>query len=130
MKAPADVTTPGQSLDAAPAGRQEILRTLDAAIREAAPHLRPEICHGMIGYGVAPYQTKSGCEGVWPKVGLANKKHHVSLYICACDDDGYLVENNAARLGKVSVGKGCIRFKRLDQLNLEVAMELVKRAAR
>jgi len=32
-------------------------------------------------------------------------------------------------LGKVSVGKSCIRFKRLEDLNLEVVAELVRTAA-
>jgi hypothetical protein len=34
-----------------------------------------------------------------------------------------------AKLGKVSVGKCCIRFKRLEDLNLPFAMQLVKKAA-
>lgn len=62
-------------------------------------------------------------------MGLASQKQHISLYLCICDGTGYLPERNKARRGKVSVGKGCIRFKQLEDLNLKVAMELVKRAA-
>ena len=31
--------------------------------------------------------------------------------------------------GKVSVGQSCVRFKRLDALNLDVVEELCRRAA-
>ena len=53
----------------------------------------------------------------------------MSLYICAADDDGYLAESNAERLGQVSVGKSCIRFTKLENLDLDVAGELCRRAA-
>ena len=36
---------------------------------------------------------------------------------------------NKARLGKVSVGRSCIRFKKLEDLDLPVAMEPVKKAS-
>ncbi len=121
---------PQQYINSAPPGRREILQRLHEEITRAAPGLVPGICHGMIGYGIGPYRTKSGCEGDGCKVGLANQKRHISLYLCACDADGYLVEKHAARLGKVSTGKSCIRFTKLEKLNLEVAMELVKLAAR
>jgi len=40
------------------------------------------------------------------------------------------VKENKDRLGKVSVGKCCVRFKKLERLDLKVAMELVKKAAK
>lgn len=130
MKADPSITTPTAYLASLPADRKAALTTLHKAIRKAAPKLKPEICHGMLGYGVGPYRTKSGSSGEWFKVGLASQKNYISLYICACDkDDGYLAENNKDRLGKVSVGKSCIRFKKLEQLDLDVAMELVAKAA-
>lgn len=121
--------TPEDYFESALPGRREILRTLHAAILQAAPSLEPGMCHGMIGYGLLHYRTKSSCEGEWFKVGLANQKNHISLYICECDGDEYLVEKHRHRLGKVSTGKSCIRFSKLENLNLEVAMELVKIAA-
>ncbi len=44
-------------------------------------------------------------------------------------DDSHLAEANADRLGKVSVGKSCIRVKRLEHLDLEVLAEVVAEAA-
>ena len=129
MKSDPAAKTPEAYLASIPPGRQEILRTLHAEIIKAAPSLVPGICHGMLGYGIGPYQPKGGCEGEWCKVGLANQKQHVSLYLCTCEGDGHLVEKNAARLGKVNTAKSCIRFTKLEHLKLEVVMELVKTAA-
>ena len=83
----------------------------------------------MIGYGFMHYRYQSGREGDWFVVGLANQKQYVSLYLCAAIDGQYLAEANAARLGKVSVGRGCIRFKKLDDLDLNVVGELVRTTA-
>lgn len=130
MKADPSITTPTAYLASLDPDRKKALTTVHRAIRKAAPNLKPGIHYGMIGYGVAPYRTKSGREGEWFKVGLASQKNYMSLYLCACDEtDGYLAENNRELLGKVSVGKSCIRFKKLADLDLKVAMELVAQAA-
>jgi hypothetical protein len=85
----------------------------------------------MLGYGTYHHKYASGREGEAAVVGLASQKNHISLYLgCAIDDEGYLAEKNADRLGNVSVGRSCVRFKKLEDLNLKVAMELVKEAAR
>ena len=112
-----------------PDGRREMVRAVDGAIREAVPDLDVRMWGKFIGYGSYHYRYASGREGDWFPIGLANNKQYVSLYICAADDDGYLAEANADRLGKVSVGKSCIRFKRLEDLDLDVAVELSRRAA-
>ncbi len=124
MKAASDITTPTAYLASLPPNRKAALTTIHRAIRKAVPKLKAG------GYDIGPYCTKSGCTSEWFKVGLASQKNHISLYICACDEnDGYLAENNKGRLGKVSMGKSCIRFKKLEQLDLDVAIELVKKAA-
>jgi hypothetical protein len=112
-----------------PDGRREIVRAVDGAIREAVPDLDVRMWGKFIGYGSYHYRYASGREGDWFPIGLANNKQYLSLYICAADDDGYLAEANADRLGDVSVGKSCIRFKRLEDLDLDVAVELSRRAA-
>lgn len=58
-------------------------------------------------------------------VALASQKQYISLYICA----GAGMGMDKRRLGNVSVGRSCIRFTRLADLNFEAAMELVRRAA-
>lgn len=130
MKAADHIKTPEQYLESLPPERQQPLRLLHDAIRATAPELEPHIQSGMLGYGPYPYRTKSGCEGVWFVVGLASQKQYISLYLCACDGDGYLAENNAHRLGKVSCGRSCVRLKKLEHLNMDVALELVRESSR
>lgn len=42
----------------------------------------------------------------------------------------YLAEKNAKRLGQVSVGKSCIRFNKLEKVNLDVLKEVIQKAAK
>ena len=129
MKAGPNVKTPAQYIAALPDGRRAAVQAIHRAIVKAVPKLKPFFIRGMIGYGKFHYKYPSGREGDWAIVGLASQKHHLSLYICCADKKGYLAEQNKARLGKVSVGRSCIRFKKLDDLNLPVALELVKQTA-
>ncbi len=130
MKASRGIRTPSQYLASLPAERRVALTALHKAIRKAAPKLKPHIAYGNLGYGSYHYRYASGREGDFPVVGLASQKQHIGLYICICGENGHLPENNKKRLGKVSVGKSCIRFKKLDDLNLPVALELIRRAAK
>ena len=128
MNAAPNARTPEEYLAALPEPRQTALRALHAAIRKAAPSLKPGLGHGMLGYGPYHYKYASGREGDSFAVCLASQKQHISLYLgCSCGEDGYLAEKAAPRLGKVSVGKCCIRFKKLEDLNLAVAIELIQR---
>jgi hypothetical protein len=126
MKAAAKIQTPEQYLASLPADRQAALTTLH---RKAVPKLKPVMVYGMLGYGPYHYKYESGREGDGAIICLASQKNYISLYLCARTPKGYLAETNKARLGNVSVGKCCIRFKKLEDLNLKVAIELVQTAA-
>ena len=129
MKAPAHITTPDQYIAALPEPRRAAIQILHDAIRKAAPSLKPEIGYGMLAYGPVHATYASGREVDMWTVNLASQKNYISLYLSACDKHGYLAEKHKSSLGNVSVGKSCIRFKKLEDLNLKVAMELVKKAA-
>jgi Domain of unknown function (DU1801) len=113
-----------------PDGRREIVTRVHEVVTDAVPDLEVRMWRTFIGYGTYRYRYASGREGDWFPIGLANNKAYVSLYFCAAEDDGgYLAEKHADRLGKVSVGKSCVRFKRLDDVDLGVVAELAQRAA-
>jgi hypothetical protein len=116
-------------LESLPADRLPLVEGVHQVIRNAAPELEPAMWKGMLGYGAYHYRYASGREGDSYVVGLANQKQYVSLYLCAVVDGAYLAEANADRLGKVSVGKSCVRFKRLEDIDLDVVAELVRAAA-
>lgn len=112
-----------------PDGRREIVERIHEVVTEAVPELEVRMWKSFIGYGTYHYVYASGREGDWFPIGLTNNKSYVSLYLCAGDEQGYLAESNADRLGNVSVGKSCIRVKRLEDLDLGVVAELSRRAA-
>ncbi len=130
MKADPSIKTPKQYIAAVPEDRRAAIQAVHDLIVETVPSLRAHICYGMLGYGPVRYKTKSGCEGDWFVVGLANQRQYMSLYLCATQGGEYLAEANAARLGKVNCGRSCVRFKKLEDLDLGVVAELVATAER
>jgi hypothetical protein len=118
---------------AAAGPREHELRRVDELVLEAAPgidrQLVPMGSGAMLGYGLMPYRPKSAKETtMWPLVALAAQKRHLSLYVCAVVDGGYLAEQRADRLGRVSCGKSCIRFTSLGKVDAEELGTLVRDA--
>src|SRR5205823_8367646 len=102
---PKPLPTPDEFLAALPDDRRDTMTALHKAIRKAGPKLAPAVMSGMgpspiIGYGKYRYKSASGREGDWFLIGLCAGKKDYSLHICVGDKDGYLVERNAAKLGK------------------------------
>jgi hypothetical protein len=113
--------------------RGEELRRVDELVTAAAPgidrQLVPVGSSAMLGYGLMPYRPRSAKETtLWPLISLAAQKRHLSLYVSAVVDGGYLAEQRADRLGKVSCGKSCIRFTSLDQVDTTELSALVREA--
>ena len=132
---PQPLPTLDEFLAALPADRRDTMTTVHKAIRKTVPKLAPFMTSGMgpspiIGYGKYHYKSASGREGDWFLIGLAAGKSGYALHICVGDKGGYLVEQTAAKLGKVKTGRSCINFKKLEDLNLGAAMALVKQAAK
>src|SRR5919107_2257885 len=96
------------------------LRRVDEFVTAAAPgidrQLVPMGTSAMLGYGLMPYRPKSAKETtMWPLIALAAQKRHLSLYVCAVVDGGYLAETRADRLCRVSRRESSIRFTSLDR---------------
>jgi hypothetical protein len=132
---PKTLPTVAEFLAALPDDRRETITTIHQAIRKTAPKLTPIMMSGMgpspvLGYGKYHYKYASGREGDWFLIGLVAGKKDYALHICVGGKDGYLVEKNAAKLGKVKTGRSCINFKKLEDLKLDVAMGLAKQAVK
>jgi uncharacterized protein YdhG (YjbR/CyaY superfamily) len=95
-----------------PAERKEPMEFLHKFIQKTAPSLKPNFAYNMPGYGSFKYKNYKKEIIDWPTISLASQKNYMSLYICAIDKDGYIAEKYKKALGKVSVGKSCIRFKK------------------
>jgi hypothetical protein len=109
--------------------RRAVLERVDEVIRSAAPQLERRLWNDTLGYGSFHYRYATGREGDSFVVGLASRKQYVSIYVMAVEDGMYVAEAAADRLGKVSVGRSCIRFKRLEDVDLDVLAEIVRKAA-
>ncbi len=131
---PKTVPTVAEFLASLPDDRRDAVTAVHKAIRKAVPKLAPYMSFAMgtpiIGYGKYRYRSASGREGEWFTIGLAVGKSGYALHICVGGEGGYLVEQNAKKLGKVKTGRSCINFKKLEDLNLAEAMKLVKQGAK
>jgi len=117
-------------LVAVPKERKEAMLFLHDFIKKAAPKLKPHFAYNMLGYGSFLYKNYKKEKILWPIVALANQKNYVSVYVCAIVDGQYIAEKYKKELGKVSVGKSCIRFKKLEDVNLSVLKKVIKEAAK
>ena len=85
----------------------------------------------MTGYGPFHYRYESGREGDAHRIAVAERKTGISLYVLALTEDGeYLAESRAAAFPRAKVGKSCIRFKRLDDLDLDALRSLLQETGR
>lgn len=113
-------------LDSIPKDREETVLFLHNFIQKKTPKLKPHFAYNMLGYGSFPYRNYKKELIQWPIVALANQKNYISLYVCAVDHNEYIAEKYKKDLGRVSVGKSCIRFKKITDLNLSVLEEIIK----
>jgi hypothetical protein len=79
----------------------------------------------IVGFGERHVVYKSGREVDMPEVGFSPRKQNITLYIMdGFDEYADLLE----RLGKHSTGKSCLYIKRIDDVEIDVLEELVRRS--
>jgi hypothetical protein len=107
--------------------RRSEIAELDALIRATCPKLQVGM-YGktMIGYGPFHYKYATGREGDAYKIALSSRAQYISLYCLAADAKGFVAEQYKTRLPKADIGKSCVRFKRLADVDLKVITELLK----
>jgi hypothetical protein len=79
----------------------------------------------IIGFGSYHYKYASGREGDWFLTGFSPRKQNLTLYIMAGFDE---YEQLLGKLGKHSTGKSCLYIKKIEDVDLDVLKELVKRS--
>ena len=128
-------TTVEQYLASLPEDRRQAIETVRKVILANLDGYEEGMQYGMIGYYVphSLYPAGYHCDPSQPLcfAGLASQKNHMSLYLmCLYGATEQLnwFRHEWARSGKkLDMGKACIRFRRLDDLALEVIGEVVKR---
>ena len=116
--------------DMLPKERHKPLEFLHKFIIKTAPKLKSNFLYNMPGYGSFKYKNYKKEILDWPTIALASQKNYISVYVCAVKDGKYLAEKHKGGLGKVSVGKSCIRFKKLTDLNMKTLEKVIKLAAK
>jgi uncharacterized protein YdhG (YjbR/CyaY superfamily) len=100
-------------LDELPEDRREALSRVRKLIRKTAPAATEGMQYGMIGYSLGPLLFS-----------LGSQKNYMALYVC----DPAAVEAHRERLGKLNCGKGCIRFRELEDLPLDAIGDILAEA--
>ncbi|PWF46755.1 DUF1801 domain-containing protein [Massilia glaciei] len=122
--------------------RRALVEALRAAVRSRLdPQFSELMQYGMIGYCVPHSVFAPGyhCDPKQPLpyAGIASQKNHVSLYLMGlyCGGGGeaetaetrWFREAWAGSGKKLDMGKGCVRFKKLDDIAFEVVAEAIAR---
>jgi len=130
MKGQLRASTPEEYIGQLDEPRKSEVAALDVLIRETAPGLKPFIHSGMLAYGPMRYKYASGREGDWFHIGVASNSNYISLYICATDEKGYIAERYRSALPKANIGRSCVRFKRLADLDAVALKRLIREGAK
>lgn len=127
-----EANTPQEYINKLDEPRKSDIETLHRLILKTVPKLKPfmlgSMGSNMIAYGKYHYKSKSGQEGDWSVIALASQKNYISLYVSCVTEQGYLAENYKKALPKANIGKSCIRFTKLDNIDLNVIKEILHQA--
>lgn len=113
-----------------PKERKKDIEFLHKLIQKSSPKFKSRFAYNMLGYGNFKYVNYKKQIIDWPIIALASQKNYISLYVCALEKGKYIAEKYKKQLGKVSVGKSCIRFKKLSDLNLPMLKKVLQVAAK
>ena len=133
---PGKPTTVAQYLKALPKDRRDALKAVRRVILDNLDSGYAEgIQYGMIGYFVphSVYPAGYHCDPTQPLpyVGLASQKNHMAIYLfCIYSSEGEQERFRKAwaKTGrKLDMGKSCVRFKKIEDVALDVIGKTVKR---
>lgn len=128
-----DAKTVEEYLDQLPDDRREALSEIRDFVLAALPNgIEEEMRWGMISYSV-PLSMEPDTYNGEPLMyaALASQKNHMSLYLSAIYTDDDARRDFEARYRatgkKYDVGKSCVRFRKVEDLPLELIGEAIGR---
>lgn len=101
------VSTIEEYLIVIPKDRKDILLILISIMKEYFPDIE-----GNMEYNMPTYE---------PVCTMASQKHYVSFYIYNHE----LIDQHREELGKLKVGKCCIRFKKMEQMPVKTIRSIL-----
>lgn len=79
-----------------------------------------------IGYGSYTIKYADGKTREFYQIGLSANTNGISVYIMGINDKTYLAKTYAEKIGKASVSGYCIKFKGLNDIDIETLKEAIK----
>ncbi len=130
-------TSPEQYIKELPADRKEAMVKLRETILKNIPKgFKEVISYGMPGY-VVPHEIYPAgyhCDAKQPLpfICIASQKnfialHHLGIYGSPVLLEWFVAEYPKHSVAKLDMGKGCIRFKKPEQIPYKLVAELVKK---
>ncbi len=99
----------------------ELLKIMKEITKEKPVMWGPSI----IGFGSYHYKTKSGREGDMPKTGFSPRKANLTVYIMPGFEEFH---DLLGKLGKHNLGKSCLYINKLDDVDIDVLKQIIKRS--
>ena len=79
----------------------------------------------MIGFGNYHYKYESGKEGDWFVAGFSPRKQNLTIYMMS----GFSRQSELLKkLGKCKTSKGCLYINKLDDINISVLKQMIKKS--
>ncbi|KAA1247739.1 DUF1801 domain-containing protein [Aquimarina sp. RZ0] len=132
-----EAKTPDEYINAIPEERKDAMNTLRKVIKENLPEgFSEKISYGMIGYIVPHTIFPEGyhCDPKLPLpfMNIASQKNFIAVYhsgIYASQElmDWFVAEYPKYVKTKLDMGKSCIRFKKIDQIPMQLIGELASK---
>jgi hypothetical protein len=125
--------TPQEYLESLPEGRREAIAEVRQTILDNLPEGYEEAMqYGMLSY-VIPLERYPETYNGQPLgyVSMASQKNYMSLYLMGIygevDGRNWFEAEAEKRGAKLDIGKACVRFRRLEDLPLDLVGEAVAR---
>jgi Domain of unknown function (DU1801) len=87
---------------------------------------RKIVANPNIGYGFYNIKYADGTTREFCQIGLSANTTGISVYIMGIKDKAYLPQTYEKKLGKASVTGYCIKFKTINDINIDVLEAAIK----
>lgn len=126
-------------LSSLPEPKRIDLQELDSIIMEINPNCKLWFLDGKnsenkvvsnpnIGYGLTHIKYTNGNSKEFYQIGTSANTTGISIYLFGNNEKDHFIKKYKDNLGKATITGYCIKFKSLQDLNIEILIELIKDA--
>jgi hypothetical protein len=84
------------------------------------------VANPTVGYGFQTIKYANGKTREFFQIGMSANTTGISIYVLGIEDKTYLAKTYGKELGKASVTGYCIKFKNLEDININVLEEAIR----